>query len=243
MQHLKASESMRRPARDVEMEVEADREADSVPREQALAVWRIERANLANALPRELAHTAIVHYTDPGDLVLAPKLRGGELLQTAAALGRRALPLAPSTSSTDDAEAVIPLRPGASAALVLAPLAAHASERRLARVAAMLFPLLRPGGFLALARGRRVVRSDALGAVVHACQENGLQYWQHVVALTSAVAADDESGACAARAGACRRRTRGDRAIRCHHDLVVFRRPEHANAEHATGAVVGAVAA
>ncbi len=236
MQHLNAPDLMRRPARDTETEVEADREADSAPRELALAVWRIERTNPANPLPRELAHTAIVHYTDPGDLVFAPKLRGGELLQTAAALGRRALPLAPSTGSTDDAESGIPLRPGASAALVLAPLAARASERRLARVAAMLLPLLRPGGFLALARGRRVVRGDALGAVVHACQENGLQYWQHVVALTPAVAAGDESGA-------CRRRTGGDRTIRCHHDLVVFRRPEHANAEHATAAVVEAVAA
>ena len=243
MQHLNAPDSMRRPARGIETEVEADREADSVPRERALAVWRIERTNPANPLPRELAQTAIVHYTDPGDLVFAPKLRGGELLQTAAALGRRALPLAPSTRSTDDAESAIPLRPGASAALVLAPLAARASERRLARVAAMLLPLLQPGGFLALARGRRVVRSDALGAVVYACQKNGLQYWQHVIALTPAVAADDESGACAARAGACRRRTGGDRAIRCHHDLVVFRRPEHANAEHATAAVVEAVAA
>jgi hypothetical protein len=236
MQHLNAPDSMRRPARDTETEVEADRKADSVPRDLALAVWRIERANPANPLPRELAHTAIVHYTDPGDLVFAPKLRGGDLLQTAAALGRRALPLAPSTGSTDDAQSVIPLRPGASAALVLAPLGARASERRLARVAAMLLPLLRPGGFLALARGRRAVRGDALGTVVHACQENGLQYWQHVVALTPAVAADDESGA-------CRRRTGGDRAIRCHHDLVVFRRPEHANAEHATAAVVEAVAA
>jgi hypothetical protein len=209
-----------------------------VPREQALAVWRLERASRTNALPCELARAAILHYTDPDDLVLAPKLRGGALLQTAAALGRRALPLAPTAAGAGDAESVLPLRAHAGAALVLAPIGARANERRLARAAARLVPLLATGGFLVLARGTRA-RGDALGAVVRACQENGLQYWQHVVALTPGLIDGNES---AARSNAARMSTaRAARALRRHHDLLVFRRPAHAGAEHASA--VEAVAA
>src|SRR5918912_2098445 len=92
---------------------------------QALAVWRLEHARATDPLPHELAHAAIAHYTDPGDLVLVPNQRGGELLQTAAALGRRALPLTPQAQSAKQAKRVVPLRHDADAALVLAPLGAR----------------------------------------------------------------------------------------------------------------------
>lgn len=216
--------------------------AASVPREQTLAVWRLEHTSRANPLPRQLARATIVHYTERGDLVLAPNLRGGELLQAAAALGRRALPLAPSAAIAE-VESVVPLRSSGRAALVLAPLGARASERRLAQVAARLLPLLRPGGFLALARGRRDERSDALGHVVRACQESGLQYWQHVVALALNVAAGEASGARAQPARKCGRPTEDRRAVRCHHDLLVFRRPADANVVQTTVAAVEPVAA
>jgi hypothetical protein len=214
-------------------------DAPSVPRKQALAVWLLEHASRTDPLPCELARAAILHYTDPGDLVLAPKLRGGELLQTAAALGRRALPLAPSAASAEVAESVIALRAGAGAALVLAPIGARASERRLERVAARLLPLLRPGGFLALARGTGATRSDALCDVVRACQDNGLQYWQHVIALRADLTDGNESGT----------RTKPERtstakavqARRHHRDLLVFRRSAHA--EQAAACAVAAVAA
>jgi hypothetical protein len=210
-----------------------------MPREQALAVWRLERASRTNALPCELARAAILHYTDPGDLVLAPKLRGGALLQTAAALGRRALPLAPTAAGAGEADGVTPLRAGAGAALVLAPIGARASDGQLARVAARLLPRLAPGGFLALARGTRDTRSDGLGAVVSACQENGLHYWQHVIALTPGLMDGDES---AARSNAARMSTaRARRAVRRHHDLLVFRRSAHA--EQGAVCAIEAVAA
>lgn len=209
-----------------------------VPREQPLAVWHLDRTRRTESLPRELARAAIAHYTDPGDLVLVPKLRRGELLQTGAALGRRALPLPPNAAK---AENVIPLRPNASAALVLAPLGARTSERRLAQVPSKLLPLLRPGGFLALARGTRGTDAGALGHVVRTCQQSGLQYWQHVIALTPERAASDASGAHAEVACTSRGLTE-DRAVRCHYDLLVFRRPADAIAD-TTVAAAEAVAA
>jgi len=227
-----------RQLRHVDAHAGPERHALSMPREQALAVWRLERASRTNALPCELARAAILHYTDPGDLVLAPKLRGGALLQTAAALGRRALPLAP-TAGAGETEGVLRLRAGAGAALVLAPIGARASDRQLARVAARLLPRLAPGGFLALARGTRDTRSDRLGAVVRACQENGLHYWQHVIALTPGLMDGDES---AARSNAARMSTaRARRAVRRHHDLLVFRRSAHA--EQGAVCAIEAVAA
>jgi hypothetical protein len=209
-----------------------------VPRAQPLAVWRLERTHRRDPLPRELVCAAIAHYSDPGELVLVPKLRGGELLQAAAALGRRALPLTPGTAK---AKGVTPLRRQAGATLVLAPLGARPTARRLEHVTARLLPLLSPGGFLALAQG---ARSDggALGDVVRACQHHGLQYWQHVVALPPDLSADAATGT---RAQASRARQRGNddrRAVRCHHDLLVFRRPTDA-IEQATPAAVAASAA
>lgn len=213
--------------------------AAELRRAQPLAVWRLERTRRTDPLPCELVRAAILHYTDPGELVLAPKLRGGELLQTAAALGRRALPLAPSATSTGVDGSIVPLRADTCAALVLAPLGADASERRLARVAARLLPLLRPGGFLALARGTRATRSDPLGAAVRACQENGLHYWQHVVALTAELT---DGNASATRTSPERASAAAVVQARRHHrDLLVFRRP--AQAEQAAARVAAAVAA
>jgi hypothetical protein len=209
-----------------------------VPRAQPLAVWRLERTHRRDPLPRELVRAAIAHYSDPGELVLVPKLRGGELLQAAAALGRRALPLTPGTAK---AEGVTPLQRQPGAALVLAPLGARPTARRLEQVTARLLPLLSPGGFLALAQG---AHSDggALSDVVRASQRHGLQYWQHVVALAPNLSADAATGT---RVQPSRPRQRGNddrRTVRCHHDLLVFRRPTDA-IEHATTAAVAASAA
>jgi hypothetical protein len=215
-----------------------DARRTEVPRAQPLAVWRLERTRRRATLPHELVRAAIAHYTDPGELVFVPKLRGGELLHAAAALGRRALPLA---SIDAEAEDVTPLRRHSGAALVLAPLGTRPTARRLEQLTAGLLPLLRPGGFLALAQG---ARSDGggLGDVVRACQQYGLQYWQHVVALPPDLSANAATGP-RAQASRARQRGNGDRrAVRCHHDLLVFRRPTHA-IEQATTAAVAASAA
>ena len=211
-----------------------------LPQEQPLAVWRLERTRRTNPLPRELARAAIAHYSDPGELVLVPKLHGGELLHAAAALGRRPLPLAPSAAK---AENVTPLhRNRGGAALVLAPLGARPSARRLQRVAAALLPLLKPGGFLALARGTAASDSSGLGEIVRTCQGQGLHYWQHVIALTPEVTPGAASGAPAQAASARKRSTDDRRAVRCHHDLLVFRRPADA-IEHTTTAAAAATVA
>jgi hypothetical protein len=172
--------------------------------------------------------------------VLVPKLRGGELLHAAAALGRCALPLAPSAAK---AQNLTPLhRNRGGAALVLAPLGARPSARRLQRVAAALLPLLKPGGFLALARGTAATDSSGLGEIVRTCQGQGLQYWQHVIALTPEVTADTACRTRALAAGARERATDDRRAVRCHHDLLVFRRSADA-IEHTASAAVAAAAA
>ena len=205
---------------------------------QALAVWRLEHARATDPLPHELARAAIAHYTVPGDLVLVPSLRGGELLQTAAALGRRALPLTPQAQSAKQADRAVPLRHDADAALVLAPLGARPTVRRIEQVAARLLPLLRDGGFLALAHPERARPSDGLGEIVRACQRQGLQYWQHVVALTPAAYAATD-----ARRQSVHTNKSGDgRTVRCHRDLLVFRRPADAAVAH-TAAAHEAVAA
>ena len=214
--------------------------ATELPQTQPLAVWRLERTRRTHPLPRELARAAIAHYSDPGDLVLVPKLGGSELLLMAAALGRRALPLAPSAAK---AENVTPLhRNRGGAALVLAPLGARPSARRLQRVAAALLPLLKPGGFLALARGTAATDSSGLGEIVRTAAGQGLQYWQHVIALTPEVTAGAATGARAQAASARKRSPDDRRAVRCHHDLLVFRRPAEA-IEHTTTAAAAATAA
>jgi hypothetical protein len=217
-----------------------DARAPEPPQAQPLAVWRLERRRRTNPLPRELASAAIAHYSDPGELVLVPKLRGGELLHAAAALGRRALPLAPGAAN---AENVTPIhRHRGGAALVLAPLGARTSARCLQRVAAALLPLLKPGGFLALARGTAAPDSSGLGEIVRTCHGQGLQYWQHVIALTPEVTPGAASRARAQGPSARKRSTDDRRAVRCHHDLLVFRRPADA-IEHTTTAAVAATAA
>ena len=210
-----------------------------LPRAQPLAVWRLDRTRRADPLPRELVRTAIAHYTDPGELVLVPKLRDGELLQTASALGRRALALTSTGAAKTDG--VTPLRRHACAALVLAPLGARPTARRLEQVTARLLPLLRPGGFLALAQR---AGSDAvgLGDVVRACQQHGFQYWQHVVALPPEITADAAGRTRAQSATARKRPKNHSRAVRCHHDLLVFRLPAEAIGQAATAAVAASAA-
>jgi hypothetical protein len=221
-----------------------------VPLEPALAVWRLQRAIRADPLPRELARRAIAHYTDPGDLILAPGRRGGELLEQAARLGRRALPLEPSAAGarttsragTPAAKTVVALRRDQGADLVLTPIRAHAGECRLAKLAATLLPLLRPGGFLAVAAVAPAATNggDGLGAIVRTCQQSGLQYWQHVVALTPALGDGRERG----RSQRARpRAAQPSRATRCHHDLLVFRRPADAEVVAAAAAGIAGVAA
>ncbi len=226
-------------------------QAQPVPLETALAVWRLQRASRTHPLPRELARRAISQYTDPGDLVLAPGRRGGELLEQAARLGRRALPLDPgsagaraaSRTGARAAKTLVALRPEQGADLVLTPIRAGAGERRLAKLAATLLPLLRPGGFLAVAAAAPAADTnggDGLGAIVRTCQQSGLQYWQHVVALTPAFGDRRERG----RSQRTRARAaQSSRATRCHHDLLVFRRPAEAEAVAAAAAGIAGVAA
>jgi hypothetical protein len=232
-------------------EAEPRPEAQLVPLEPALAVWRLQRASRTHPLPRELARRAISHYTDPDDLVLAPGRRGGELLEQAARLGRRALPLEPSAAGARAvrragaraAKTVVGLRPDQGAHLVLTPIPAQANERRLATLAATLLPLLRPGGFLAVAAAAPAADSsggDGLGAIVRTCQRSGLQYWQHVVALTPAFGDGRKRG----RSQRARpRAVQPSRITRCHHDLLVFRRPAEAEAVAAAAAGIAGVAA
>ena len=224
-------------------ETEAKRQPQTV--EPALAVWRLARSTRTNPLPRELACQAISHYTDPGDLVLAPDRRGGELLEQAARLGRRALPLEAALAQsrtapgTRVAQTVVALRADQGAELVLAPIRTGPCERRLAA----LLPLLRPGGFLVVTRSARADanRSGGLGSIVRAAQQSGLQYWQHIVALTPGAAGHEPP----TRSHPPQMRAPeqdGGRAIRCHHDLLVFRRPAPAEAGVAAAAVAGVAA-
>jgi hypothetical protein len=214
----------------------------------ALAVWRLERATGSARLPSELAQRAIAHYSDRGDLVLTP--RRSTALKQAATLGRRALPLelsvrarraAATHETARAAHTVVALRANDHADLILQSIPADAYEQQAARIAAKLLPRLKPGGFLALAltapreRGRR-----NLGAIVRACQRSGFRYWQHVIALDPALG----DGSDAKRPQGRLRRDRGlatGRAVRCHHDLLVFRGPAAADA--AAGAVETGTAA
>jgi hypothetical protein len=219
---------------------DAHASVDSEPRQTrakpALAVWRLERTS-KRALPSNLARQLIAHYTNRGDLVLASRRSGNEALRQATRLGRRAVPLEASNrqggDAAADAEAVIALRPNEGADLAIAALNVNASERHATQLAAQLLARLKPGAFLVLAleEGR-----DCLGAIVHACQQNGLQYWQHVVALDPAAFNGELSGEDADAA-------EGRRSIRCHRDLLVLRRPGQADAPVGKAAAVTEVAA
>jgi hypothetical protein len=239
----RATEAEQRP-RVVPAEADARRQPQTP--EPALAVWRRARRSCTYPLPRELVRQAISHYSDAGDLVLAPSRRGGELLEQAARLGRRALPLeaaiaqACTARGTPVAETVVALRADQAADLVLAPIRTGRSERQLAA----LLPLLRQGGFLVLAPtpGADANRGGGLGSIVRAAQRSGLQYWQHVVALTPGAAAGHDPPGRSWRAHTRAPGHDGGRASRCHHDLLVFRRPAHADAAVAAAAVEGAAA-
>jgi hypothetical protein len=77
---------------------------------------------------------------------------------------------------------------------------------------------------------------------VRTCQGQGLQYWQHVIALTPEVRPGAASGAAAQAASVRTRSTDGRRAVRCHHDLLVFRRPADAIEQTTTAAVAARAA-
>jgi hypothetical protein len=134
---------------------------------------------------------------------------------------------------------VVALRSDPGADLVLAPIRAGACERGLAA----LLPLLRPGGFLVVAPapGADANRSDGPASIVRAAQQSGLQYWQHVVAVTPALADGRQPAAGSQLSHMRAADQKGSRAIRCHHDLLVFRRPALADA--ALAAAIEGVAA
>jgi hypothetical protein len=192
----------------------------------ALAVWRLERSS-NRPLPSELVRQLIAHYSEPGDLVLA----AADVLAQAARLGRRAISANPHASGARGGR-VIALRPDERAELAIAALSARAraSERRAADRAAQLGARLNPGAFLVLApadaRGR-------LGAIVHVCQQQGLQYWQHVVALHPG---ELEPKPVVVEGAGCR-------SLRCHRDLLIFRRPAATDALASEAAAAAEVAA
>ncbi|MBA3736779.1 MAG: hypothetical protein H0W90_16575, partial [Actinobacteria bacterium] len=132
-----------------------------------------------------------------------------------------------------NAGAVIALRPNERAALAIAALGAGASERPGSELTAQLLARLEAGAFLVL--GLADAR-DGFGAIVRACQRQGLQYWQHVVALGPAAFTSEPPDG---DDGARERR----RSIRCHRDLLVFRQPAHAAALAGVKAAVAEVAA
>ena len=95
---------------------------------------------------------------------------------------------------------------------------------------------LKPGGFLVvvtknLRAGRAL--NDLAGATVALCQQAGLLYWQHVIALHAAV----RDGALVPRPSFWQLSTtrkalaRGERLqLVCHEDVLVFRKPDAASA-------------
>jgi hypothetical protein len=190
----------------------------------ALAVWRLERSS-NRPLPSELVRQLIAHYSEPGDLILA----AADALPQTRRLRRRALSTNPHASRVR-AGRVIALRPDERAVLAIAALNARANERSAAKLAAQLSARLNPGAFLVLAP---VDAHGRLGAIVHACQQQGLQYWQHVVALQPG---ELEPQPVAVEGT-------GSRSLRRHHDLLVFRRPAGADALASEAAAVAEVAA
>ena len=206
----------RRPLRLVANSQGRDAEAASARRAPALAAWRLEHRS-TSGLPAELARRLIVQYSDPGQLVIAAGNAGAVPAQ-ARRLGRRALPFnskrraGPQTNS--GREAVIPLRPHERADLAIVALH-NADAERLADRCAQLSAELKAGGFLILALARET--RAQLGALVRDCQQHGLQYWQHIVAIDP-TAQPEPAGE--------RRIPKGARdVLRCHRDLLVFRRP------------------
>jgi hypothetical protein len=195
----------------------------------ALAVWRLACRG-KRPLPRELARQLITHYSEPGDLVLAAP-SAGEALRGARQLGRRILPLTAHTRASAASASVTRLRATPRADLAIAALAAAASARGAADIAARLSELLKPGAFLVLALDGA---HGPLGAIVRGCQQQGLRYWQHIVALDLCQPVPESNGGRAVGAAT--------RAIRCHRDLLVFRRPDHVDAVASEAASADAAA-
>jgi hypothetical protein len=195
----------------------------------ALAAWPLATRG-KRSLPPELAHRLIANYSEPGELVVAaPSARAA--LRGARQLGRRSLPLTPRAQRSSAPAGVTAPHANEYADLAMAVLGTPASLRAAAAIAARPRERLKPGGFLVLAlEGTH----GPLGAIVRACQQQGLQYWQHVVAI------DRRQLTCEGTGGGAG----GDavRSIRCHRDLLVFRRPAQADAvaSEAVSAVVAA---
>jgi hypothetical protein len=197
-------------------------ETTGARRTPALAVLRLERTS-TRTLPTELARRLIAHYSDRGDLIVAAAGASVAVLQ-ARRLGRRALPPGTRSDAGHNAgigrDALAALRPNERADLAIVVLNADANAQGLSDVAARLGARLRPGGFLVLAldNGRA-----HLGPIVHACQQQGLQYWQHIVAidpLATELAPSEE----------IRNAAEDRRPLRCHRDLLAFRRPVQVDA-------------
>lgn len=187
----------------------------NVSAKPALAVWRLDRISAA-PLPGDLVRRLIAQYSDPGDLVVVAT-GASDALHQARRLGRRALTLPVCDHGPGDARSnLIELRPNERADLAIGLL-----RKRSVPDLRQLCDRLKPGAFLVLVRGDE---GHGLGAVVHACQQQGLQYWQHVVALDPAER-EAEPRELSAR-----------RARRCHRDLLVFRRDADA-VERASAAV------
>lgn len=163
----------------------------------ALAVWPCAQPTPATPVQtirlRLIART-IRHYTDPDDLVLLHEC-GSEELAQAHAFHRRALELTLNHNLS-----VLPV--GAALIITTQPTAGES----IASLASTCNALLKPGGFFALLPPRPQVE---LGDTVRACQDAGLLYWQHVIALTAPIA----DGKLHHQPG-----TRG------HHDLLIFRK-------------------
>jgi hypothetical protein len=192
----------------------------------ALALWRLDRSSTLT-LPSELAAKLIGHYSDPGDLVLtAPGAYNA--IRQARRLDRRALSIARRTPSeaTSTAE-VIELRPDERADLAIAA----PSDQR-APDLGQLVGRLKPGAFLVLALDHP---HGWLGEVVQIAKKDGLQYWQHIVAL--------EPGELELEPANAGRATNRSRSLRCHRDLVVFRQPARADTLVVGVAAVGGSAA
>jgi hypothetical protein len=185
----------------------------------ALAAWQLDRSS-AGPLPGELARRLIAHYSDPGDLVLVVTA-ASDALRQARRMGRRAVTLTVSAHGARDARSnLVALRPNERADLAIG-----VPRKRSLPDLPQLCDRLKPGAFVVLVRGDE---RHGLGAVVQACQRQGLQYWQHVVALDPA---DREPKA--EPRGPSERRAR-----RCHRDLLVFRRePEACERANAAAAV------
>jgi hypothetical protein len=181
-----------------------------------------EDRSSAGPLPGELVRRLIAHYSDPGDLVVVAT-GASDALHQARRLGRRALTLPVCDHEPRDARSnLIELRPNERADLAIGLL-----RKRSVPDLPQLCDRLKPGAFIVLVRGDE---HHGLGGVVHACQQQGLQYWQHVVALDPAEREREAEP----------RELNERRARRCHRDLLVFRRDTDAVERAGAAAAVAA---